>query len=64
MLENRVVRKCIRKRLETVVWAEHEIETDPENEEDYTSVKYTLVYGTPPPPTEDLEMEEEGEIEE
>lgn len=62
-LENRVIRKCVRARLDTIVFAEHEIETDPEDEEDFTSVEYTVVFGDPPPPSADLLdelLEEEG----
>ncbi|MCO4744312.1 MAG: hypothetical protein KC912_05950 [Proteobacteria bacterium] len=63
-LENRVVRKCVRKRMDTIVWPEHEVETDPEKEDDYTTIEYTIVFGDPPPPSEDLELDLEEEEEE
>lgn len=58
-LENRPLRKCIHGRIDNVVWPEHEAELDKEKEDDATTITFSVVYGEPPEPSEDLELEEE-----
>lgn len=61
-LENRPMRKCIKNRVDTIVWDEHEAETDEEKEDDFITIEFSMVFGEPPPPSEDAEEEmEEGE---
>ena len=51
----------MKQRLDTIVWPEHEAETDEEKEDDYITIEYQMVFGDPPPPSEGIELEEEEE---
>ncbi|TNE87104.1 MAG: hypothetical protein EP330_19215 [Deltaproteobacteria bacterium] len=60
-VENRPMRKCIKKRIDDIVWPEHEVETDEEKEDDYVTIEFSVTYGKAPEPSEDAELDEEGE---
>jgi hypothetical protein len=60
-IENRPMRKCIKRRIDDIVWGEHEAETDEEKDDDYITIEFSMVFGKAPPPSEDLEDEGEEE---